>query len=155
MTLINEITTWSGDAAPALNAPLQSLPLQKSGLPYCTIILAAGIEDGGLRATLAMSMACSALSMDLDTHVFLVGSGRDWAYRDPSRKIRIEGFPDLHELVTEYLTLGGSMAVCAACEAAHCGSPYTAEDPPRWPGVQIQGMATVMERVIAGRVITF
>jgi predicted peroxiredoxin len=126
-----EIISRPSDAQVNFNAPLQSFPAQESRPLYCTIILAAGIEDGGVRATLALSMACTALSMDMDIHVFPVGSGRDRAYQGPSRKARIDGFPDLHELLAEYLTLDGSMAVCAACEAAHCGSPYTAEDPPR------------------------
>ncbi|MGA7181185.1 MAG: DsrE family protein [Thiobacillaceae bacterium] len=155
MTPSTEITSRPGTAKLDFKAPFQSFAVQESGAPYCTIILTAGIEDGGVRATLALSMACTALSMDMDTHVFLVGSGRDWVYQGQSRKVRIDGFPDLQELFAEYLTLGGSVAVCAACEAAHCGSPYTAEDSPRWPGIQVQGMATVMERVIAGRVVTF
>ncbi len=155
MTPGKNIATLSGSASLEFSSPLQSFPVQESGPPNCTIILSAGVEDGGVRATLALSMACTALSMDMDTHVFLVGSGRDWAYQASSREVRIDGFPDLHELLQEYLALGGSIGVCAACEAALCGSPYAAADPPRWPGIEVQGMATVMERVIAGRVVTF
>ena len=141
---------------PDLDAPKDpTIPLQESEIPFCTIILASGIEDGGTRATLALSMACTALSMETDTHVFLVGTGSFWAYQGPGREVQIDGFPALQELFTEYLALGGSMGVCAACDAARCSSPNNDGVLPRWPGVRVQGMASVMERMMAGRVVTF
>jgi len=43
------------------------------------IVLTSGNEDGGKRATLAFSAACTAQAMELDTRVFLVGDGSHWA----------------------------------------------------------------------------
>lgn len=122
--------------------------------PY-TIILASGVEDGGTRATLALSMACTALSMDADTHVFLVGKGSYWAYQGQGREVRVPGFPPVRELLADYLELGGGMGVCAACDAARCSLGVEGASLPLWPGIQVQGMATVMERMGDGRVVTF
>jgi predicted peroxiredoxin len=123
--------------------------------PPCTIILASGMEDGGTRATLALSMACTALSLDADTHVFLVGKGSYWAYQGPGRAIQVNGFPALPELLADYLALGGSMGVCAACDEARCSLGVEEASLQRWPEIQVQGMATLMERMVDGRVVTF
>lgn len=133
---------------PPVHAP------EPASLP-CTIILASGMEDGGTRATLALSLACTALSMESDTHVFLVGQGSYWAYQGPGREIQVQGFPAIGELLSDFLDLGGSMGVCAACDAARCSTSGDEGRLPRWPGVQVQGMATLMERMMSGRVVTF
>lgn len=147
--------------APILDWPLipsadgHDAPVAEPAAPACTIILASGGEDGGTRATLALSMACTALSMDADTHVFLVGAGSYWAYQGDDRRVRVDGFPALAELLADYLDLGGGMGVCAACDAARCGLPEQERALPRWPGIQVQGMASVLERMLRGRVVTF
>lgn len=143
---------WSPNSPePELGRQVQPEP----ATPACTIILASGIEDGGTRATLALSMACTALSMDADTHVFLVGKGSYWAYQGPGREIQVNGFPALRELFANYLELGGSMGVCAACDEARCSLGVDEASLPRWPEIQVQGMATLMERMVDGRVVTF
>jgi predicted peroxiredoxin len=46
----------------------------KGGAPLRGV-LASGPEDASKRATLAFSAACTALSLDLDTQVFLIDYG--------------------------------------------------------------------------------
>ena len=121
-----------------------------------TVILASGTEDGGKRATLALSMACTALSMDLTTHLFLVGAGSIWAYQGHADGIQVDGFPALDELLESFVDLGGNLAVCSTCNQALCHTTGSHEKAlTRRPGVQIQGMATVMEHLIQGRAVTF
>ena len=52
------------------------------------IMLKSGLDDGGKRATLAFSAACSARAMDLKTQVFLIGDGSHWAYEASTEVIR-------------------------------------------------------------------
>lgn len=121
-----------------------------------TVILASGTEDGGKRATLALSMACAALSMDLTTHLFLVGAGSIWAYQGHADGIQVDGFPALDELLESFVDLGGNLAVCSTCNQALCHATGSQERAfTRRPGVQIQGMATVMEHLMQGRAVTF
>lgn len=121
-----------------------------------TVILVSGREDGGKRATLAASMACTALSMELDTQMFLVGEGSYWAYDDHVRQARMEGFPALHELMDDFQDLGGQITVCSTCDKSLCGIASRDQAPVRRrPGVQVQGMAALMSRVMAGPVVTF
>jgi len=123
---------------------------------YYTVILASGSEDGGKRATLALSMGCTALSMDLDTRLFLVGDGSFWAYEGHTHGMQVDGFPPLDELLENVLDFGGNIAVCSTCDHALCFAPGAAGAMlRRRPGVQIQGMATVMEHLLKGRAVTF
>ena len=136
-------------------APAETLQVGHPGDLY-TVILASGMEDGGRRATLALSMACTALSMDLSTHLFLVGAGSYWAYQSHADGIQVDGFPSLDELLESFMDLGGNLAVCSTCNQALChasGSHDTILM--RRPGVQVQGMATVMEHLMQGRAVTF
>ncbi|MDP2832545.1 MAG: DsrE family protein [Pseudomonadota bacterium] len=121
-----------------------------------TVILASGTEDGGKRATLALSMACTALSMDLSTHLFLVGDGSYWAYQGHADGIQVAGFPSLDELLESFVDLGGDLAVCSTCNQALCHASGSLDKAlTRRPGVQIQGMATVMEHLLKGRAVSF
>jgi hypothetical protein len=49
-------------------------PLSRAARHY-VVVLASGPEDASKRATLAFSAACTALSLDLDTQVFLIDYG--------------------------------------------------------------------------------
>lgn len=122
-----------------------------------TVILVSGREDGGKRATLAMSMACTALSMELDAQLFLVGEGSYWAYEGHARHARMDGFPPLHDLMNDFQDLGGQIAVCSTCDKSLCGLAHQGAAPEwrRRPGVQVQGMAALLSRVMAGQVVTF
>ena len=121
-----------------------------------TIILASGAEDGGKRATLALSMACTALSMDLSTLLFLAGNGSYWAYQSHADGIQIDGFPSLDELLQSFVDLGGNLAVCSACNQAMCHTSGSHNKTLTLrPEVQVRGMATVMEHLMHGRAVTF
>ena len=121
-----------------------------------TVILATGNEDGGKRATLALSMACTALSMELATLVFLVGDGSYWAYEGHASNIQMKGFPALSELLDSFEELGGNLAVCSTCNHNLCHAPGKDEKTlVRRSGVKVQGMASVMDHLLQGRVVTF
>lgn len=132
-----------------------SLRVGDSGNRY-TVILASGAEDGGKRATLALSMACTALTMDQNTLLFLVGDGSYWAYQGHADGIQIDGFPSLDELLESFVDLGGNLSVCSTCNQAMC---YTSGRHDKAltlrPEVQVQGMATVMAHLLQGRAATF
>lgn len=126
-----------------------------AGLFY-TVILASGTEDGGKRATLALSMACTALSMELNTHLFLVGDGSYWAYQGHAAGVHVAGFPALDELLESFVDLGGHLAVCSTCNQVLCHAPDSRDKVlRRRPGVQVQGMATLTEHLVRGRAVTF
>lgn len=148
---------WPGLARPPEVGldPLGPSTAGQAGNVY-TVILASGLEDGGKRATLALSMGCTALSMDLDTHLFLVGAGSYWAYQGHADGIRIDGFPSLEELLETFVDLDGDLSVCSTCDQAlcHATSPRHNELTRR-PGVRIQGMAALMDHLMQGRAVTF
>jgi predicted peroxiredoxin len=151
LSLLPSPTHVSDDGA----ASGEGLLGERPGSHY-TVILATGAEDGGKRATLALSMACTALSLGLRTLVFLVGDGSHWAYEGHSDGIVATGFPSLDDLLQSYVELGGKVAVCSTCNHCLCHVPdkagvalvLRAE-------VEVQGMATVMDHLLLGRVVTF
>src|SRR5215510_8375823 len=95
---------------------LASVPKHPARDPYA-VILASGAEDGGKRATLALSAACTAQAMDLDTIVFLVGDGVHWGYEGNAEAVHAQGFPPLAELIEAFLECGGQVLLCSACDA--------------------------------------
>ncbi len=80
------------------------------------VLLTSGSEDGGKRATLAFCAACSALALNKETQVFLVGDGSHWAYEGNAERVNQEGFPPLKELIQDFLELGGKIYICTTCE---------------------------------------
>ena len=120
------------------------------------IVLTSGNEDGGKRATLAFSAACTAQAMELDTRVFLVGDGSHWAYQGHSSDIHHNGFPALDELLETFVSLDGEIYVCSACDTV-C-STDVAEDGTmliRRTDVQPQGLAAVLSYMVGGSSLTF
>ena len=119
------------------------------------VILASGPEDGGKRATLAFSVACSAAAMDMVPHVFLIGDGSYWAYQGHTDTIHSPGFPPLEELVNSYLELEGSLYVCSACDSV-CAMPHVNGSlPSKRPGVQVRGLPSVLQHMVNGSSVTF
>ncbi len=80
------------------------------------VLLTSGSEDGGKRATLAFCAACSAVALNKETQVFLVGDGGHWAYEGSADCVNQEGFPPLKELIQDFLELGGKIYICTTCE---------------------------------------
>jgi predicted peroxiredoxin len=119
------------------------------------VMLTSGCNDGGKRATLAFAAACAALSLDLDTHVFLIGDGSYWAYEGSSNAVNEPGFPPLSELMDVFIDLGGEIYICATCERV-CSVP--GEDGrlrKRRPEIQPRGLAAVLSHTIGGTSVTF
>jgi predicted peroxiredoxin len=145
------------------NAPEEALwrnpDLPRAAPPagnHYTVILTSGAEDGGKRATLAASMACTALSMDLRTHLFLVGDGSYWAYEGHADGIQVAGFPALEELLDSFVLLGGALGICSTCDQALCHAAGSADHSlKRRAGAEIQGMAALMEPLMRGQAVTF
>lgn len=143
----------AGHQSPGLDGHRDAPP---GGNQHYTVILTSGAEDGGKRATLAASMACTALSMDLRTHLFLVGDGSYWAYEGHADGIQVVGFPALEELLDSFVLLGGSLAICSTCDQVLCHASGGSDRPlRRRAGAQIQGMAALMEPLMRGQAVTF
>lgn len=120
------------------------------------VVLSSGAEDGGKRATLAFSAACTAKAMDLDTQIFLVGDGSHWAYQGNCDGISQKGFPTLASLMESFIELEGRIFVCSACDTV-CSLPQDNAGRPlfRQPFIQPRGLASVMEHMVGGSSITF
>ncbi|MBT2970426.1 MAG: DsrE family protein [Candidatus Thiodiazotropha sp. (ex Ctena orbiculata)] len=120
------------------------------------VVLSSGAEDGGKRATLAFSAACTAKAMDLDTQLFLVGDGSHWAYQGSCDGISQKGFPTLASLMESFVELEGRIFVCSACDTV-CSLPQDNAGKPqlRQPFIQPRGLASVMEHMVGGSSITF
>lgn len=130
--------------------------IQANGHQHYTVILASGVQDGGKRATLAASMACTALSMDLTTHLFMIGDGSHWAYAGHADGIQVPGFPALEELLDSFVLLGGDLCLCSACDQALCHAPDATGSRLRHrEGAHVQGMASVLEHMMLGQSVTF
>ena len=120
------------------------------------VILASGADDGGKRATLALSAACTAQAMDLDTIVFLVGDGVHWGYEGNAEEVRAPGFAPLAELIESFLECGGQVLICSACDAL-CALPFhrAGIQPRRRRGVRPQGLAALLSHTVGGSSLTF
>lgn len=123
---------------------------------HYVVLLASGKEDGGKRATLAFSAACSAVAMDMNPHLFLVGDGSYWAYEGHTHGIHAAGFPPLEDLVVDYLDLGGNLYICSACDQVCSILPNNAGGLLRKrAGVEPRGLASVLQYTVGGCSITF
>ena len=120
------------------------------------IMLTSGVDDGGKRATLAFSAACSARAMDLNTQVFRIGDGSHWAYEGSTDGIRQQGFPALEDLVESYMELGGQVFVCSACDNV-CALPMDERDRPlrKRAGIEARGLASILSYTVEGTSVTF
>lgn len=119
-----------------------------------TILLMSGSEDGGKRATLAFVAAVSAAAMERPVQVFLAGDGSTWGDPDRAETVEMPGFPSLAELIREYLDLGGELLVCSTCER-FCSSHEAGAGGRRWSGLQVRGMAALLESQRGGLSLSF
>lgn len=121
------------------------------------VLLTSGSQDGGKRATLAFSAACSAVALDKETRVFLVGDGSHWAYEGSAGPVNQEGFPPLRELMQDFLEFGGKIYVCTTCEKV-CSLP---RDPQhvlktiRKKEISPRGFSAVLGEMAGGASLTF
>lgn len=93
------------------------------GAEKVLVILTSGSEDGGKRATLAFSAACSGLAVDKKVSLFLVGDGAFFADKSNCENMVTPGFPPLEALIESFIDLGGELTICSTCagEGAVCG----------------------------------
>lgn len=123
---------------------------------HCTVILASGAGDGGMRATLAFTAALTAASMDQPTLVFLAGDGAHWGYEGRTDGVRVSGFPALADLIDSFIEAGGQIGLCSPCDGA-CSLPTGGSAAPlsRLPAVRLQGMPSVLAHSADGSALTF
>ncbi len=144
----------SNATAPAPATP--PVPERTDVASNYAVLLTSGPEDGGKRATLALSAACTAQAMDLNTIMFLVGDGVHWGYDGHADDVHVQGFSPLHELMEAFLEMGGQMLMCSACDAV-CSAPSDPEGRrlARRTGVHPQGLAAVLSHTLLGGSVTF
>jgi len=120
------------------------------------VMLTSGPEDGGKRATLAYCAACTALGMDTETMIFLVGDGAHWGYEGHAESYHMNGFPPLSELIEMFRELGGKTYICSTCDQV-CGIPGEAEHTARVrrPDVLPSGLAAILSEISCGSSVTF
>ena len=120
------------------------------------VMLTSGNEDGGKRATLAYTAACTSDAMGHRTQVFLAGDGSFWGCRGREEGVVVKGFPPLEELMESFCELGGEVYICSACDgvcAVQCGDEE--QDLVRHSWVQPRGMAAVLDTLESGRSLSF
>ena len=152
---------WSSAQLSAANATSPEpakppAPEQTDVASNYAVLLTSGPEDGGKRATLAVSAACTAQAMDLNTIMFLVGDGVHWGYDGHTDDVHVQGFSPLHELMEAFLEMGGQILMCSACDAV-CSAPSDPEGRrlARRTGVHPQGLAAVLSHTLLGGSVTF
>ena len=120
------------------------------------VMLTAGNDDGGKRATLAYTAATCAAAMDKRTVMFLAGEGAHWAYEGRTSGVQAPGFPALDELMDSLVELGGEIYICSACDQV-CGVPSDDEitGVERHPAIKPRGMSAVLADITDGRCVTF
>ena len=131
-------------------------PSPATGTASLVVILASGPEDGGTRATLALTAAVTAISMDTPTKLFLAGDGAYWAYEGHAEDVHVNGFPPLNDLLETFSELGGESWICSTCDK-FCGITGDSEhtDRVRRRDVQPRGMAAVLPDIASGSSVTF
>ncbi|MES9945364.1 MAG: DsrE family protein [Candidatus Thiodiazotropha sp.] len=151
-----QLKTFQQDPQGGTQEDTATLYPHLSNINNYVVVLSSGAEDGGKRATLAFSAACTAMAMDLDTQLFLVGDGSHWAYQGSCEGISQKGFPALASLMENFVELDGKIFVCSACDTV-CSLPQDSEGKPllRQAFIQPRGLASILEHMVGGSSITF
>lgn len=120
-----------------------------------TVILTSGDEDGGRRATLAFSAACSARAMGVETLVYLVGDGVCWGLAQHADYFHAAGYPPLNQLIDNFVQAGGQLYQCAT-NTNPCNQSQSDEGRnKRRPEVQVMGFASLIDQLSSSSAITF
>ena len=123
---------------------------------YVLVVLTVGKSDNGKNATLAFSCGLSALAMGRRSAVFLTSDGAIWGYSGSADDIRVQGFPMLGELISNYIDSGGEVILCSVChKTCSSGSPNQPNNAIMLDGVTIGGFASMIDRGIDGMTVTF
>ena len=120
------------------------------------VVLTTGNDDGGERATLAFSSACSAAVLGKKTTVFLVGDGTYWGYENHGKDVQQPGFPPLEALINEFIELGGEILVCAVgCEQLRSVLPEGGTMQVRRKSVRPQSVASALAMLASTNALSF
>lgn len=150
-----EIDTEIRHICSAKSDQAEAAPHDGSKRKQYVVMLTSGDGDGGKRATLAFSAACTAIAMDFDTRVFLIGDGSQWAYERASDSLIQPGFPPLSELIDSFMNLGGKIYLCAACDQEQPAGDHAHAVNRRRPKVQNLGLAPVLTHMVDSTTVTF
>lgn len=124
--------------------------------PNVLIMLTVGKADNGKSATMAFSCGLSAIAMGHPATIFLTSDGSVWGYSGSAEGIRVQGFPPLSELITQYIGADGDLIICSVChKTCSTGSPDANPTIEMIDGVQVGGFATIIERGMGGMSFTF
>jgi len=115
------------------------------------IILTTGPEDRGSRATLAFSMAVSALISGVDVTIYATMGGTFWSRDGSERAVHIGGFEPLRAYIGQFFEAGGNLQVCSPCDAFYCA---IAEDTQLRTGAVLCGLAHVVDLAMGSSVVT-
>lgn len=121
---------------------------KRHALKKLNILLATGDEDGGRRATLAFSAACSALVIGYEVIVYMVGDGMCWGNAGHAEYFHAAGYPPLNQLMEKYLEGGGLLYRCAS-PVEPCTTQNLHE------AVQLMGFTSFIDRIEGGNTLTF
>lgn len=123
------------------------------------IIIMTGKEDGGRRATMALSIALSALASNDEVKVFLSMNGICWASPACTGTIKVEGFDPVGTFVRQFIDMGGEVLVCGTCLSStqfhgSCGG-LSLDDQERLPGTKVGSTMSIVEHSEGGTVYVF
>lgn len=119
------------------------------------ILLATGDDDGGRRATLAFSAACSARAMGYEVMVFLVGDGMCWALDGHADYFHAAGYPPLNQLIDNYLSGGGQLYKCSNPVEAYRKQRSLESQQCLRNEVRLMGFTSFIDRLGGSNAITF
>ena len=120
------------------------------------IVLTEGKADNGRKATVAFSMGLSALALGVDVAVFLTSDAAVWGYEQSAYGISVPGFLPLADLIDKFVETGGQLLLCSTCHmTCGAGDPRSAPSVQKLQGIEIAGMASVIEFAIGGTTMTF
>jgi len=120
------------------------------------VVLTTGKQDRGARATLAFSWACIALAMGKRVSLFLTMDGTIWGLRGAMKGVCVEGFEPLAEYMEQFLSLGGTLLVCAPCVEYYCSFNRDTVKERVLPDARISGLSTVVGQIDPqANVVTF
>ena len=120
------------------------------------VLLSGGPKDGGKRATLAFTAACTSIAMGRATLIFLAGEGSCWAYEGTTQSVAVKGFPPLSDLVADFQELGGELYICSSCDQV-CVIDGVSEqtDFVRCASIQSRGFAAILDELDGGVSLSF
>jgi len=132
--------------------------MSESSADRLTVVLSAGLEEGGRKAAIAFGVAMAAQAEGTETTVFLALDAAVLGTPTGAQGIVPRGFSDpLATYIQHFVELGGQLEVCASCYHEYCQHlPKDAEgNPSLRDGARVQGLGAIAYRAMKERVVTF